>query len=86
MGPIYDRSQEHLGTSDVAIVACRQRLLKAVRDLQQGIEPYAVRHPDVYAVRPLDAVCPIDAFDAMLSEYAPKLLAPIASAATPVSS
>jgi phthalate 4,5-dioxygenase len=86
MGPIYDRSQEHLGTSDVAIVACRQRLLKAVRDLQQGIEPYAVRHPGVYAVRPLDAVCPIDAFDAMLTEYAPKLLAPIASAATPVSS
>ena len=29
MGPIYDRSTEHLGSSDLAIIAMRRRLLDA---------------------------------------------------------
>jgi phenylpropionate dioxygenase-like ring-hydroxylating dioxygenase large terminal subunit len=80
MGAIYDRGQEHLGTSDIAIVAARQRLLKLARDLQQGIEPSAVRHPDVFAVRALDAVTPHDEFAAILTEYAARMRAPVASA------
>jgi nitrite reductase/ring-hydroxylating ferredoxin subunit len=39
MGPIVDRTREHLGASDGYIVAVRLFLLKAVRDLQRGIEP-----------------------------------------------
>jgi phthalate 4,5-dioxygenase oxygenase subunit len=39
MGPIADRTREHLGASDGYIVAVRLFLLKAVRDLQRGIEP-----------------------------------------------
>jgi phthalate 4,5-dioxygenase oxygenase subunit len=39
MGPIYDRSQEHLGTTDRAIIRMRQQLIKAAQDLEQGIEP-----------------------------------------------
>jgi hypothetical protein len=39
MGPIYDRRQEHLGTTDVAIIRMRQMLLKAAKDLEQGIDP-----------------------------------------------
>jgi len=39
MGPIVDRTKEHLGASDGYIVAVRLFLLKAVRDLQRGIEP-----------------------------------------------
>jgi phthalate 4,5-dioxygenase len=76
MGAIYDRGQEHLGTSDIAIVAARRKLLKLARDLQQGIEPYAARHPDVYAVRALDAVTPDDDFAAVLAENATKMLMP----------
>ena len=56
MGYICDRSQEHLGTSDAAIIAARRKLLRLVRDLQQGIEPYAASHPELYRVRPLDTV------------------------------
>jgi phthalate 4,5-dioxygenase len=39
MGPIWDRTREHLGASDSYVIALRRFLLKAVKDLQQGIEP-----------------------------------------------
>jgi phenylpropionate dioxygenase-like ring-hydroxylating dioxygenase large terminal subunit len=39
MGAIFDRSKEHLGVSDKAVIAVRKRLLGAVKGLQQGIEP-----------------------------------------------
>jgi phthalate 4,5-dioxygenase oxygenase subunit len=83
MGAVYDRSQEHLGTSDVAIIAARQRLLRAVRDLQQGIEPYAASHPGAYAVRALDAVSPQGDFGAILEEYAGRMVAPIPTPPSP---
>ena len=56
MGPICDRSQEHLGTTDLAIIAARRRLLAAAQELQQGVEPYPAQHPDVYAIRPTAAI------------------------------
>src|SRR3989304_4512808 len=40
-GPIWDRSQEHLGTTDKAIIRMRNILLKAAKDLAKGIEPPA---------------------------------------------
>jgi hypothetical protein len=39
MGPIFDRSKEHLGVSDKAVIAVRKYLLNAVKNLQQGGEP-----------------------------------------------
>ncbi len=33
MGPIYDRSKEHLGVSDTAVIAMRKFLLEAVKAL-----------------------------------------------------
>ena len=39
MGPIFDRSKEHLGVSDKAVVAVRKYLLNAVKTLQEGNEP-----------------------------------------------
>jgi phthalate 4,5-dioxygenase len=38
-GPIMDRSQEQLGSSDTAIIRTRRFMLKAVRDLEMGIDP-----------------------------------------------
>jgi hypothetical protein len=35
------RTQEHLGTSDRAIISMRRMLIKAARDLANGIEPQA---------------------------------------------
>ena len=39
MGRIYDRSQEHLGTSDVVTIGLRRRLIKAVQAFAEGDEP-----------------------------------------------
>jgi phthalate 4,5-dioxygenase len=46
--PIADRTQEHLGTTDRAIIVARQQLLEGVEAVQAGREPRLVsRDPDV---------------------------------------
>jgi phthalate 4,5-dioxygenase len=42
MGPIYDRTQEHLGSTDKAISRMRHILLSAAKGLADGKEPPAV--------------------------------------------
>ncbi|MBO0694403.1 MAG: hypothetical protein J2P58_15970, partial [Acidimicrobiaceae bacterium] len=39
MGRIYDRSKEHLGTTDLAVIKMRQLLLSAAKGLAEGKEP-----------------------------------------------
>ena len=39
MGAIFDRSKEHLGASDKAVIAVRKFLLSTVKELQSGKEP-----------------------------------------------
>jgi phthalate 4,5-dioxygenase len=46
MGPIYDRTQEKLGTTDLAITRMRHILLRAARNLAAGQEPPAVADRD----------------------------------------
>ncbi len=59
MGPIYDRSQEHLGSSDVAVIATRRRLIKLACDLREdGTEPFAALQPELYRVRSAVKVLP----------------------------
>ena len=41
MGPIYDRTQEQLGSTDRAISRMRHILISAARDLAAGKEPPA---------------------------------------------
>jgi hypothetical protein len=41
-GKIWDRSREHLGTTDKSIIMMRSILLKAAKDLAEGIEPPAI--------------------------------------------
>lgn len=50
-GPISPRRKEHLGTSDLAIIAMRKRLLREVRDLEDGVEPHAANNGASYRVR-----------------------------------
>jgi nitrite reductase/ring-hydroxylating ferredoxin subunit len=46
MGPIYDRTQEHLGTTDKAVIRMRQILLKAAKGLaNDNAEPPALAGP-----------------------------------------
>jgi hypothetical protein len=42
MGPVYDRTQEHLGSTDRAISRMRHVLISAARNLAAGKEPPAV--------------------------------------------
>jgi phenylpropionate dioxygenase-like ring-hydroxylating dioxygenase large terminal subunit len=44
MGSIFDRSKEHLGVSDKAVIAVRKFLLTAVKELQEGKEPPHLVH------------------------------------------
>jgi len=39
IGPIYDRSKEHLGASDTAVIAVRRYLLDTVKAFQRGEKP-----------------------------------------------
>jgi hypothetical protein len=51
-GPRFDRSQEHLGTTDVMVIRTRERLLDAARALRdRGIVPPGVDAPHVYRQR-----------------------------------
>jgi len=61
MGEIVERTREHLGSSDIGIIAMRRRLLKAAADLQEEVAPYAAFHGDVYRVRPAEVMLPSDA-------------------------
>ena len=55
-------TEEHVGTTDTAIIRMRRRLIQGARDLQNGIEPYAVSHPEMFKVRSGGAVLPRDVF------------------------
>ncbi len=59
MGPIADRTAEHLASSDVMIIRTRRRLLEAVRALQEsGTTPPGVDEPGVYLVRSGGVILP----------------------------
>ena len=47
---------ERLGASDTGIIAMRRLLLQEVRALEQGREPFAAHHGDVYWVRSASTV------------------------------
>jgi hypothetical protein len=47
---------EHLVSADSAIIAVRQRLLKALRELQEGTEPNEPAILAAQRVRPIDIV------------------------------
>jgi phenylpropionate dioxygenase-like ring-hydroxylating dioxygenase large terminal subunit len=56
MGPIYDRSREHLGTTDRAVIYMRRMLIDMARQLQQGIEPAILADPMKFRAIPMNAV------------------------------
>ena len=50
MGPIADRTKEHLGVSDTAIIQIRKILLQSLKDMVAGKEPPGL-DPESYRVR-----------------------------------
>ena len=59
MGPIYDRTQEHLGTTDAMVIYMRRRLLDAARALRErGEVPANVDDASLYRIRPASILLP----------------------------
>jgi nitrite reductase/ring-hydroxylating ferredoxin subunit len=59
MGPIYNRTQEHLGTTDAMVIYVRRRLINAAIALRdEGQVPANVEDPNLCRVRPASALLP----------------------------
>jgi phthalate 4,5-dioxygenase oxygenase subunit len=69
MGPIQDRTREHLGPTDVGVVEFRKLLTSAARSLQAGAVPKAASSAARYAVRAGGAVAaPAKDLEAVMTE------------------
>jgi phenylpropionate dioxygenase-like ring-hydroxylating dioxygenase large terminal subunit len=55
MGTIVDRSREHLGPADRAVIQARRLLLQAIKAVEVGGAPLGVE-PTYYTLRPAEAV------------------------------
>ncbi|HEX5368768.1 MAG TPA: Rieske 2Fe-2S domain-containing protein [Dehalococcoidia bacterium] len=71
MGSIYDRTHEHLGTTDVLIIRTRRKLIATARALaEEGILPPGVDEPELYHMRSGEFLLPrsADWWDALKTE------------------
>jgi len=60
MGRVYDRSREHLGASDKAVIAMRRYLLKILKGFQEGREPpHLIRDPAKNRLPHIDSIAEI---------------------------
>jgi phthalate 4,5-dioxygenase len=59
MGTIYDRTREHLGTSDSMVIRVRRALIRAALNLRDySVTPPGVDNPEVYAQRSGGVILP----------------------------
>lgn len=85
MGPIVDRTKEHLNSSDLGVVQFRRYILDAAKALEfEGLLPTAHAHPQNYRLRSGSHVCsdkiPFD--DVMVERFGHRLgMAPAAAEA-----
>jgi len=77
MGRIFDRTIEHLGAADTAIIAFRRLVMRMARQLEQGIEPWAPNHPEVFRVRSIDFQDVEGDLGAVMDSHRPGMLAPL---------
>jgi phthalate 4,5-dioxygenase len=62
MGGVTNRAREHLGTSDMGIIAARRYFLNVAKAFADGgTLPPAVNDPTAFRIRPTEAVMPSDA-------------------------
>jgi len=77
MGYILDRTEEHLGSSDVAVIHMRRMMLRMLENFEKGMEPYAAAHPELYRVRPLDVESENAELPDVLEEYEEEARMPV---------
>lgn len=72
MGTVFDRSKEHLGTSDAAVIRMRRLMIDGARALEaSGEPPVGLREPvDYRRLRAEEAILPLDvSWEDKLSVY-----------------
>jgi hypothetical protein len=57
MGAVVDRSREHLGPADRAVIQARRLLLQAIAAVEAGGTPLGVE-PAYYGLHPAESVIP----------------------------
>jgi hypothetical protein len=68
MGAVYDRTREHLGTTDALIIRTRRKLIKVAKDFRDhGVLPPGVDNPELYHMRSGEFLLPrsVDWWDAL---------------------
>jgi phthalate 4,5-dioxygenase len=75
MGKIYDRTQEHLGAADTAIIQMRRHLMGLAEALQRGDEPALAAHPEWFRQAPLEVVSPEEDMPALWEQHHTDFLA-----------
>jgi nitrite reductase/ring-hydroxylating ferredoxin subunit len=70
MGYVCDRTEEHLGTSDLAVIAARRVLEKRAQELQRGNPPAAAHTQEGFGARPLDVIAAEDNLGSLLTRHA----------------
>lgn len=61
MGPVFDRSREHLGVSDLAVIRMRRIMMESLRLFEAGEDPVGLVKPvDYGAIRGKEATVTLD--------------------------
>jgi phthalate 4,5-dioxygenase oxygenase subunit len=60
MGPVFDRTIEHLGTTDMAIIQARRQLLEAIKTVQRGGDPPGLDAASFARLRAFETILPKD--------------------------
>jgi phthalate 4,5-dioxygenase oxygenase subunit len=74
MGAIVDRTKEHLGSSDTAVIALRRILMEGAKELQEGKEPAAAFNGALYRKRAYSAMLKADRADFLTDPEARQLM------------
>jgi phthalate 4,5-dioxygenase oxygenase subunit len=74
MGAVVDRTKEHLGSSDTAVIALRRILMDGAKELTEGKEPVAASNGALYRRRAYSAVLKADRPDFLTDPEALQLM------------
>ena len=69
MGPIQDRTREHLGSTDKAIIAARRMIFRAIEDVAEGRDPpLTTAASNSLGPGTIDAIGPVEGWEAYWHE------------------
>jgi hypothetical protein len=79
MGPIMDRTREHLGAADTAIIVMRRMLMRMARRLAEGVEPEMVGYPERFRTTPMNVTTDESDFQRLWDQHEREFRAALAA-------